>query len=137
MKNEIEKIKISNFDLIKKFEENKKEKKILHESYEKMKYFNYKILFDHFYKKEENQQNQPKANLDANTFVIWLNLLSIDNNLPFTLTLNRAYNYRIDGSYTAQVIGYHSVFSIYKNSSSSFNESNYLTIQWQRIELND
>ena len=25
-------------------------------------------------------QNQPKANLDANTFVIWLNLLSIDNN---------------------------------------------------------
>ena len=80
LKNEIEKIKISNFDLIKKFEENKKEKKILHESYEKMKYFNYKILFDHFYKKEENQQNQPKANLDANTFVIWLNLLSIDNN---------------------------------------------------------
>ena len=80
LKNEIEKIKISNFDLIKKFEENKKEKKILHESYEKMKYLNYKILFDHFYKKEENQQNQPKANLDANTFVIWLNLLSIDNN---------------------------------------------------------
>ena len=80
LKNEIEKIKISNFDLIKKFEENKKEKKILHESYEKMKYFNYKILFDHFYKKEENQQNQPKANLDANTFVIWLDLLSIDNN---------------------------------------------------------
>ncbi len=58
----------------------KKKKKILHESYEKMKYLNYKILFDHFYKKEENQQNQPKANLDANTFVIWLNLLSIDNN---------------------------------------------------------